>query len=110
MMIPVGEGVITVNASAASDGNVTCRIRWHSVTDVDIDIEMVDNEDGTDSLLYTPRIPDADTINIKFGGPSEAKMTCRDNHDGSCTVEYLPTKKGVYDITVKFAEQHIPGK
>ena len=37
-------------------------------------------------------------------------MTCRDNRDGSCTVEYLPTKAGDYDITVKFADQNIPGR
>ena len=48
-------------------------------------------------------------LGLAIEGPSEAKMTCRDNRDGSCTVEYLPTKKGEYDITVKFADQHIPG-
>ena len=36
-------------------------------------------------------------------------MTCRDNRDGSCAVEYFPTKKGDYDISVKFADEHIPG-
>ena len=36
-------------------------------------------------------------------------MNCRDNRDGSCTVEYLPTKPGNYDIGVKFADKHIPG-
>ena len=36
-------------------------------------------------------------------------MKCRDNRDGSCTVDYLPTCKGSYDINVKFADQHIPG-
>ncbi len=48
-------------------------------------------------------------LGLAIEGPSEAKMTCRDNRDGSCTVDYLPTKKGDYDITVKFADQHIPG-
>ncbi len=65
--IPVGEEcIITVNAAEAGHGNITCRIRSNSGTDIDIDI--VDNGDGTVSLLYTPRIPDAYTINIKFGG------------------------------------------
>ena len=44
-------------------------------------------------------------LGLAIEGPSEAKMTCRDNRDGSCTVEYLPTKKGDYDIGVKFADQ-----
>lgn len=42
-------------------------------------------------------------------GPSEAKMTCKDNRDGSCTVEYIPTVPGDYDISIKFADQAIPG-
>jgi len=37
-------------------------------------------------------------------------MNCRDNRDGSCTVEYLPTKPGDYDITIKFADRPIPGE
>lgn len=36
-------------------------------------------------------------------------MTCKDNRDGSCTVEYVPTEPGEYDVSIKFAEQHIPG-
>ena len=48
-------------------------------------------------------------LGLAIEGPSEAKMTCRDNRDGSCTVEYLPTKRGDYDISVKFADKHIPG-
>lgn len=42
-------------------------------------------------------------------GPSKAEVTCKDNHDGTCTVDYVPTKAGDYDITVKFADKDIPG-
>ena len=48
-------------------------------------------------------------LSLAIEGPSEAVMQCKDNRDGSCTVEYLPTKAGNYDISVKFADQHIPG-
>lgn len=48
-------------------------------------------------------------LGLAIEGPSEAKMTCRDNRDGSCTVEYIPTEEGQYDVGIKFAEQHIPG-
>ncbi|XP_064632240.1 filamin-A-like isoform X7 [Lineus longissimus] len=48
-------------------------------------------------------------LGLAIEGPSEAKMTCRDNRDGSCAVEYHPTKPGDYDISVKFADEHIPG-
>ena len=65
--IPVGEEcVITINTAEAGHGNVTCRIRSNVGSDVDIDI--VDNGDGTVSLMYTPRVPGAYTLNIKFGG------------------------------------------
>ena len=47
-------------------------------------------------------------LGLAIEGPSEAKMNCRDNRDGSCTVEYLPTKAGDYDISIKFADQDIP--
>lgn len=42
-------------------------------------------------------------------GNGEAKVDGKDNYDGSCTVEYVPTEPGDYEISIKFAEQHIPG-
>lgn len=48
-------------------------------------------------------------LSLAIEGPSEAKMTCRDNRDGSCTVEYVPTEPGEYDLAIKFADRHIPG-
>ncbi|KXJ81623.1 hypothetical protein RP20_CCG018729 [Aedes albopictus] len=48
-------------------------------------------------------------LSLAIEGPSEAKMSCTDNRDGSCDVEYVPTEPGEYDITIRFAEKHIPG-
>lgn len=48
-------------------------------------------------------------LGLAIEGPSEAKMTCKDNRDGSCSVEYIPTEPGDYDVSIKFADQHIPG-
>ncbi|XP_035708450.1 filamin-A isoform X3 [Folsomia candida] len=48
-------------------------------------------------------------LGLAIEGPSEAKMTCKDNRDGSCTVEYVPTEPGDYDISIKFADKDIPG-
>ncbi|XP_017762740.1 PREDICTED: filamin-A-like, partial [Eufriesea mexicana] len=42
-------------------------------------------------------------------GPGYAEVTCKERDDGSCTVQYLPPKPGDYEISIKFAEQHIPG-
>lgn len=56
-------------------------------------------------------IPGAGTgsLGLAIEGPSEAKMTCKDNRDGSCSVEYTPTESGEYDVSIQFAEKHIPG-
>ena len=34
---------------------------------------------------------------------------CEDNQDGSCTVDYVPTEEGDYDIAIKFSDEHVPG-
>uniref|UniRef100_A0A2S2QCD4 Filamin-A n=1 Tax=Sipha flava TaxID=143950 RepID=A0A2S2QCD4_9HEMI len=49
------------------------------------------------------------SLGLAIEGPSEAKMTCKDNRDGSCSVEYTPTESGEYDVSIQFAEKHIPG-
>lgn len=48
-------------------------------------------------------------LGLTIEGPSEAKVTCKDNRDGSCTVEYVPTEPGDYDVSIKFSDQHITG-
>ncbi|VVC42331.1 Hypothetical protein CINCED_3A018391 [Cinara cedri] len=49
------------------------------------------------------------SLGLAIEGPSEAKMTYKDNRDGSCSVEYTPTESGEYDVSIQFAEKHIPG-
>lgn len=36
-------------------------------------------------------------------------MHCVDNRDGSCDVDFVPTEPGEYDISIRFADKHIPG-
>lgn len=48
-------------------------------------------------------------LGLAIEGPSEAVVSCKDNCDGSCSVEYVPTEPGDYDISIKFADKHIPG-
>lgn len=48
-------------------------------------------------------------LGLAIVGPTEPKMTCRDNRDGSCTVEYVPLEVGSHEIDVKFNDQHVPG-
>lgn len=48
-------------------------------------------------------------LSLAVEGPSKAEISCKDNKDGTCTVSYLPTVPGDYNIIVKFDEKHIPG-
>lgn len=48
-------------------------------------------------------------LGLAIEGPVEAQMNCQDNRDGTCNVQYQPTKAGDYDIAVKFADKDIPG-
>uniref|UniRef100_H3CM53 Filamin B n=1 Tax=Tetraodon nigroviridis TaxID=99883 RepID=H3CM53_TETNG len=48
-------------------------------------------------------------VGITVEGPSESKMSCKDNKDGSCSVEYVPFSPGLYDINITYGGEHIPG-
>ncbi|XP_075967349.1 filamin-C isoform X7 [Anarhichas minor] len=48
-------------------------------------------------------------LSLAVEGPSKAEISCKDNKDGTCTVSYLPTVSGDYNIIVKFDDKHIPG-
>ncbi|XP_068163366.1 filamin-C-like isoform X6 [Antennarius striatus] len=48
-------------------------------------------------------------LSLAVEGPSKAEISCQDNKDGTCTVSYLPTAAGDYNIIVKFDDKHIPG-
>lgn len=42
-------------------------------------------------------------------GPSKADINCVDNKDGTCSVSYMPTLPGDYNILVKYNDKHIAG-
>ncbi|XP_074872776.1 filamin-A isoform X4 [Carettochelys insculpta] len=48
-------------------------------------------------------------LGLTVEGPCEAKIECLDNGDGTCSVSYLPTEPGDYNINILFAEAHVPG-
>lgn len=48
-------------------------------------------------------------LGLSIEGPTEAKMSCKDNRDGTCTVEYIPDEIGEYEINIKFDNKPIPG-
>lgn len=47
-------------------------------------------------------------LTLAVEGPSETKLKCIDNKNGSCSVEYIPTEPGDYEISIFFANKHIP--
>lgn len=53
--------------------------------------------------------PPSGGLSLAVEGPSKAEITCKDNKDGTCTVSYLPTAPGDYNIIVKFDNKHISG-
>uniref|UniRef100_A0A8U7NN68 Filamin B n=1 Tax=Corvus moneduloides TaxID=1196302 RepID=A0A8U7NN68_CORMO len=49
-------------------------------------------------------------LGITVEGPSESKISCKDNKDGSCSAEYVPYVPGDYDVNITYGGEHIPGK
>uniref|UniRef100_A0A8C4YNN5 Filamin B n=1 Tax=Gopherus evgoodei TaxID=1825980 RepID=A0A8C4YNN5_9SAUR len=48
-------------------------------------------------------------LGITVEGPSESKISCKDNKDGSCSAEYIPYAPGDYDVNITYGGEHIPG-
>lgn len=48
-------------------------------------------------------------LDLAIEGPSKAEISCVDNKDGTCSVTYLPTLPGDYNILVKYNSDHIAG-
>lgn len=48
-------------------------------------------------------------IGFSIEGPSQAKIDCQDNGDGSADVRYLPTVPGEYAVHILCDDEDIPG-
>ena len=42
-------------------------------------------------------------------GPTQAKLDCDDHKDGTATLKFTPNVAGEYKLTVKFADEQVPG-
>lgn len=60
------ETVITVDAKAAGKGKVTCKVSTPDGAELDVDV--VENSDGTFDIYYTAPEPGQYIITIRFGG------------------------------------------
>uniref|UniRef100_A0A8C8AJN8 Filamin C n=1 Tax=Otus sunia TaxID=257818 RepID=A0A8C8AJN8_9STRI len=147
--------VITVDAKAAGQGKVTCKVSTPDGAELDVDV--VENHDGTFDIYYTAPEPGKYVITIRFGGehvpnspfhvlateepppttenlrpfnlvipftvqkgeitgtgvrmPSgkTARPNITDNKDGTVTVRYAPTEKGLHEMDIRYDGNHIPG-
>ncbi|MEQ2174895.1 hypothetical protein GOODEAATRI_012414, partial [Goodea atripinnis] len=162
--IQIGEEtVITVDAKAAGKGKVTCKVSTPDGAELDVDV--VENADGTFDIYYTAPEPGQYIITIRFGGEhipnspfhvlvsrygrsehplllsevasgrvglrsctkadavlrwfphGEVRMpsgqtacpNITDNKDGTVTVKYSPTERGLHEMDIKYDGNHIPG-
>lgn len=48
-------------------------------------------------------------LGLAMEGPSEAKMSCTDNKDGSCSVEYIPYEPGTYNLNITYGGKPVTG-
>ncbi|CAG9862811.1 unnamed protein product [Phyllotreta striolata] len=48
-------------------------------------------------------------LSLEIEGPSESRIICKDNNDGTCVIEYTPTEPGEYTLSIKFKDMDIPG-
>ena len=47
---------------------------------------------------------------LAIEGPSKVDIQTEDIEDGTCRVIYCPTEPGNYIVSIRFAEEHVPGK
>jgi filamin len=48
-------------------------------------------------------------LGFSIEGPSQAKINCQDNGDGSADVDYIPTAEGEYAVHILCDKEDIPG-
>lgn len=48
-------------------------------------------------------------ISLAVEGPSKVDIQTEDLEDGTCKVSYFPTVPGIYIVSTKFADEHVPG-
>jgi len=46
---------------------------------------------------------------MSIEGPGKVDIKCFESPGGTCRVAYKPTEPGTYQLSVKYADEHIPG-
>jgi filamin len=82
--IPVPGSPFRVNAIPGSDSS---RVRAYGPG-----LESATTNEPTTFTIETKGAGQG-SLGLAIEGPSEAKMVCKDNQDGTCVMEYLPVSK-----------------
>ncbi|CAK9811186.1 cher [Anthophora plagiata] len=128
IIIPQGDGTYCVSYTPFEEGRHTIDILYDNVpipgSPFSVNVQRISDpgkcraygpglKKGILNKLNTFTIETKDAGNgglaLSMEGTAQPKMTCKDNYDGSCTAEYIPTEPGDYEVSIKFADQHIPG-
>ncbi|XP_041746793.2 filamin-C-like [Coregonus clupeaformis] len=123
-----GDGTFRVEYTAYEDGMHLIEVLYDEVAvpKSPFRVSVVEGCDPTRVRAYGPGLegglinkPNCFTVETRgagtgglgltIEGTSEAKMTCKDNKDGSCSVEYVPFTPGEYDVNINFGGHPIPG-
>jgi len=48
-------------------------------------------------------------LGMSIEGPGKVDIKCFENPGGTCRVAYKPTEPGTYQLSVKYADIHVPG-
>ncbi|MEQ2203035.1 hypothetical protein XENOCAPTIV_023101, partial [Xenoophorus captivus] len=104
--IQIGEQtVITVDAKAAGKGKVTCSVRTPEGAELDVDV--VENEDGTFDIFYTAPQPGEYVICVRFGGEhipnSPFQVTATDRPVGMNGLDVAGLRP--FDLVIPFTIQ-----
>jgi len=49
------------------------------------------------------------SLGMSIEGPGKVEMKCFENPGGACRVQYKPTEPGTYQLSIRYADEHIPG-
>ncbi|XP_015175447.1 PREDICTED: filamin-A isoform X3 [Polistes dominula] len=128
VIIPQGDGMYRVSYTPFEEGRYTIDILYDNipVPGSPFSVNVKRDSDPSKCRAYGPGLEkgytnkaNQFTVDIKeagngglglaIEGKRGAQMICKDNYNGSCTAEYIPLEPGEYDITIKFADKHIPG-
>lgn len=49
-------------------------------------------------------------LTLAVEGPSNVEIQTEELEDGTCGVSFCPSEPGAYIVSVKFSEEHVPGR